>query len=89
MLVTLASAPKQGGLPRVLAPSEEVTANRDASVGTDSRTKLRATLARYAINHPVALHRALEKSPESVKPALRQAIAVSIAGYEKALIALD
>jgi len=90
MLVTLASAPKQGGLPRVLAPSEKATANRDALVGTDShRAKLRATLARYAINHPVALHAALEKSPESVKPALRQAIAVSIAGYEKALIALD
>jgi len=89
MLVTLASASKQGGLPKVLAPSEEATADRDAFGGTNSQAELRATLARYAIKHPAALHAALEKSPESVKPALRQAIVVSVAGYEEAFMALD
>ncbi len=86
MLVRLAVAVKA---PQVLAPSEEATAHRGTFGGVNSQASLRATLARYAINHPAALRTALGKSPESVKPALRRAIAVSETGYEKALVALD
>ena len=52
------------------------------------RAKLRAAVAHYAIQHPAALRDALNKAPESAKPALRRAIAISIAGYEKALKAV-
>jgi len=86
MLVRLAVAVKA---PQVLAPSEEATAHRGTFGGVNSQASLRATLARYAINHPAALRTALGKSPESVKPALRRAIAVSETGYEEALMALD
>ncbi len=53
------------------------------------RAKLRTTVANYAANHPAALRAVLETAPESAKPALRRAIAVSVAGYEKALKSLD
>jgi len=46
-------------------------------------------VAQYAVNHPEALRAVLETAPESAKPALRRAIAVSVAGYEKALETLD
>jgi len=52
------------------------------------RAKLRAAVAHYAIQHPAALRDALNKAPESAKPALRHAIAISIAGYERALKAV-
>jgi len=86
MLVGLTSALKAL---QVLAPSEGAEADGDVFVETNSQAKLRILIARYAINHPAALRNALEKSPESVKPALRRAIAVSVAGYEEALMALD
>jgi hypothetical protein len=52
------------------------------------RAKLRAAIAYYAIQNPMALRAALNKTPESAKPALRRAIAISIAGYERALKAV-
>lgn len=85
-LVRLTSALKA---PQVLAPSEGAEADRDSFVGGNSQAKLKATLTYYAINHPAALNAALDKAPESAKPALRRAIAVSVAGYEEALLALD
>ena len=74
--------------PELLPPAkgEEDTA---AYPQADSRAKLRITLERYAVNHQAALQAALEEAPESVKPALLKAIAISKAGYEKALKALD
>jgi hypothetical protein len=86
MLLRLASATKA---PQVLAPSEEGIGDRDVLVGANSRAELRIMIARYAINHPTALRNALEKSPESVKPALLEAIDISETGYEEALMALD
>jgi hypothetical protein len=91
-LVTLVRLTSTLKAPQLLAPSPtpgESTSDRDVSVGGNSQAKLKATLVYYAINHPAALNAALEKSPESVKPALRRAIAVSVAGYEEALTALD
>ncbi len=58
-------------------------------VRVDRRARLRAIVAGRAINHPARLHALLETAPESAKPALLRAIAVSRAGYEKALESLD
>ena len=87
----LAPAPAQ------VPPLEEIPAPLPPAKGRDkgvyaqanARARLRMTLGRYAINHPAALRAALEKAPESAKPALLKAIGISKAGYEKALEALD
>jgi len=80
---------EEGGIKRTplpaLAPDESAENGKDISIPANSRAKLRLALARYAINHPTALRAVLNAAPEPVKPALRQAIAVSVAGYEKAL----
>ncbi|MFC1954983.1 DUF5667 domain-containing protein [Chloroflexota bacterium] len=55
----------------------------------DKRAKLRRIVARYADDHPAVLRQALQNAPESVKTALRRAIAVSDAGYEHALKSLE
>jgi len=55
----------------------------------DKRTQIRNIMARYADDHPEALRQALQNAPESVKTALRRAIAASDAGYEHALKALE
>ena len=95
MLAPAPEAMPSEGAPPVLAPapavmpSEESRKGRDIHIEANSRVKLRATVARYAVNHPAALRAVLEKAPESAKPALRRAIAVSVAGYKRALEALD
>ncbi len=104
MLVVLALAQKAGEAPRLLAPPPteeappppapvpppgEAWGDRDGSPQAGNRAQLRNTVAHYAANHPAALRDVLEKAPESAKPALRRAIAVSVAGYERALEALD
>ncbi len=102
MLAVLALAQKAGEAPRVLAPAPaeeappppapppgEAWGGEDVSPQADSRDKLRMSVAHYAVNHPAALQAVLEKAPEVAKPALRRAIAVSVAGYQKALEALD
>ena len=55
----------------------------------DSRARLRATVTRYATNHPARLREALATVPQSARPALRRAIAISETGYEKILESLD
>ncbi len=50
--------------------------------------KLVTLLKDYAASHPAALRDVLAEVPEAVKPALLQAISVSVAGYEKALNAI-
>ena len=95
MIARLASAEQVEATPRVLAPSpeslppEEPEGGTDVYVEADKRAELRTTVARNALNNPDALRAALEEAPESAKPALRRSIAVSVAGYEKALEALD
>ena len=99
MLASLASvtkegdAPKEGGVPKVLAPSstppEEAAVDSSTPTGANNRANLRRSVARHATDHPAALRAVLQKAPESAKPALRRAIAVSEAGYERALEALD
>ena len=72
----------------MLAPAVE-EAGKDVYAEANRRAKLRLTLGHYAVNHPTRLQDVLETAPESVKPALRRAIAVSETGYERALEALD
>lgn len=71
------------------APDESAESGTGANIQGNGRSKLRQTLARYAINHQARLRAVLEEAPESIKPALRQAIAISVAGYEKALEAAE
>ena len=94
MLARLTSAPEVAEAPRMLespppVPSEEAGDDKGVRAKANNRAKLRATVANYAINHPAGLRAALKKAPESTKPGLRRAIAVSVAGYEKALKAWD
>jgi hypothetical protein len=55
----------------------------------DDWAELRVTVADYAASNQAALLAALEEVPEPVRAALLQAIAVSEAGYENVLEALD
>lgn len=71
------------------APDESTESGKGANIQGNGRGKLRQILARYAVNHPARLRAILQGAPESIKPALRQAIAISIAGYEKALEAAE
>jgi len=75
--------------PSAPAPSELTRRGRDEGIKVDKRAKLRVTLGRYAINHPARLRAALDKAPESAKPALLKAIAISKAGCNNALKGLD
>jgi len=61
----------------------------DGGVKVGKRAELRVSLARRAVEHPEVLQAALERAPESVKPALHRAIAAANRGYEKALESLD
>ena len=94
MLAGLTSSIEIAEAPRMLeAPPprqlEEAESSQAIPGDKNNRTKLRTTLANYAINHPARLRAVLRAAPESVKPTLRRAIAVSVAGYEKALKAWD
>jgi hypothetical protein len=55
----------------------------------DELAELRLLLSQRAVENPKALWELLERAPESVKPALRQAIEQAIAAYEQALRNLD
>ena len=84
MLVRLIAA--QENRPETMMTPSPARAHRPPEgAGDGPRAKLRAAVVRYAIQHPAALRAALDKAPESAKPALRHAIAISIAGYEKAI----
>jgi len=67
------------------APDESAENGKGANIQGNGHSKLRQILARYAVNHQARLRAVLEEAPESAKPALRQAIAISVAGYKKAL----
>jgi hypothetical protein len=70
-----------------LAPDESAESGKDVNIQANGRNRLRQKLALYAINHPARLRAILQQAPESARPALLRAIAISVAGYEKALTA--
>lgn len=80
----LAPAPTPAPLPG----AEEKTAERVPHQDT-RRGRLRMSLVRYAADNPAKLRTALERVPESARPALRQAIEVSLRRYQQALKALE
>jgi len=53
------------------------------------RARLKMRLGQYAVNHPAKLQALLDRAPESAKPALRRAMALSVTSYKKALEDLD
>jgi len=77
--------------PAPLAPAPPTSTRGGAARGVkvSKQAKLRGILASYAAKHPQALRAVLKTAPASAKPALRRAIDASVAGYEKALEALD
>lgn len=87
MMANLPLAEKEARALSVPAPAEEGA--QEVYVEADARARLRILLGRYAVNHPAALRDVLETAPESAKPALLRAIAISVASYEKALAALN
>ena len=99
MLAVLASALDMGeaaeeapmlmSTPAPTLTVDEAGAEKAVPAQPNNRAKLRSTVAGYAARHSVELRLLLEIVPESVRAALLQTIAVSEAGYEKALEALD
>ena len=67
------------------APDESTERGKGINIQGNGSGKLRRMLALYAVSHPARLRAILQEAPESAKPALRQAITISVAGYEKAL----
>jgi hypothetical protein len=102
MLAVLVSA-QEGGAPKAMmalppapapppvpaAPPEEAQVAGGVQAEGNGRAELKRIVAYYAANDRLALNTGLGKAPESAKPALRRAIAVSEAGYEEILAALD
>ena len=68
-----------------LAPDESAEEGKDVSIPPNGQNKLRRILTLNATSHPAQLRAILQDAPESIKPALRRAIAISVEGYEKAL----
>jgi len=89
-IASLASTQRGGGGAMMapapaLAPDESAGKGKNVDIQGNGRGKLRRILALHAVSHPARLRAILQEAPESAKPALRQAIAISVAGYEKAL----
>ena len=61
----------------------------DKDIKPDKQAKLKELLSQRAVENSNALRAVLERVPESVKPALQEAIRVAGAGYEQALGHLD
>ena len=72
-----------------LALPERAREGKEVRIGVDRRSRLKATVMRYADNHSARLRAALKTVPQSAKLALRRAIDVSETGYEKVLKSLD
>ena len=68
---------------------ERTRDGKKVRISVERRARLKATVVRQATNHTVRLRAALETVPQSARPALRRAIDVSEAGYEKVLESLD
>ena len=76
----------------VPAPEKVTAADQTTTVAAttnDRRAQLRAKIAENAFNNLARLRELLKTAPESVQPALIQAITVAEEGYAKALEALN
>ncbi|MFC1956588.1 DUF5667 domain-containing protein [Chloroflexota bacterium] len=90
---TPALAPEAQKLPEPSASDKAGAAEDEAirreDIELEEQTRLKALLAHQAFAHREALYVVLEKAPESVKPALRQAIDITESAYAEALKVLD
>jgi hypothetical protein len=77
--VTAAGAPKKAG----------GTNDTTATAKPEKEQKLKTLLAAYAVKHPAQLRTALEKVPEPARQDILRAIAITAAGYEKALRSIE
>lgn len=68
--------------------SERAGGGKEKGIRDDRRTRLRETVVSHASEHSARLRALLKTVPESARPALLRAIAVSEIGYEKALKSL-
>jgi len=59
------------------------------AVRIKERAKLRILLGQYAVNHPERLRALLAQAPESARPAILRAIAISVASYKRVLEELN
>lgn len=82
------AVPKSTGPPEAAEPAI-IAGEGGGAVKSSKQAELRTVLSQQAIENQEALRAILEKAPESVKPALREAIRVAGAGYEEALKNLD
>ncbi len=91
-MLTVLASDLEGDEPQVLlapAPGWQVEEGRNAYEGADDQDQFWATVVDAAAAHPDELRAALAGAPEEVRPALLEAIAVSEAGYQNILHALD
>jgi hypothetical protein len=72
-----------------LSPGDPRLATGPPMAGNHHKAELRTILGHNAVDQPARLRAALETAPPSIRPILLQAIALSEAGYETVLEALD
>ncbi len=80
---------KERAVEEMLLPSQAAERGQEAGPKDDRQAKLQTKVGRQASNNIARLYALLETAPESARPALLRAIAVSEAGYQKALESLE
>jgi hypothetical protein len=78
------AVPKAQMVPGEVGQGQDISAG-DEDTGADKQADLRWFLATRAAENQAALRQVLERVPESVRPALEDAIKLAGAGYEEAI----
>jgi hypothetical protein len=81
--------PSAGRAPLMAEAGSTAGRNGQAGASLSQQDELRMTLESNAARQTAALRAALEEAPESAKPALQEAISVSIDGYNRVRRNLD
>lgn len=84
-----AQQPQPALTPRGPALEAAELSPRKMAALRQERDRLRVLLGYYAVTHPARLRAILERAPDSAKPVIRRAIAVSIASYRQVLEHLE
>jgi len=79
----------QRGMPQAMPQRGGEGVEEEDVTGMGQHARLRMMLSRHALENPEMLRAMLEQVPESVRPALLQAIALSDEAYRQALEALE
>ena len=89
MLAPAPAAPEQATVEAPAPPGQAKGRGKEARGKANRQTELKTAVVNNAANNTAVLRAVLEQAPESTKPALLYAIAVSETGYKKALESLD